>query len=388
MGALLSCPIGPIPELTSDHRSERKGSTMKTKTRLSIVDVPYHAGVMGLALCALLFAFFACGTGGEIVKETSVKSGKLEGLKEKDRAMLDEIKKTVEKEDADDDISKVIEKTPHFTVSEYLAKYPEGKGPEGDYKVGGNDVLNITVYEEKDLSREAVRVSGKGYISFPLIGQLEVSGLATTDIEKLIADKLAEKQYLLNAHVSVMVTEYNSQHFFVLGAVESPGSYPLQARERVLDAISKVKGVEHEKASSRLMLIRTLQPNTAQEQKLVIGINLRDLLDKGDQVSNIHLYDRDVLYVSPVERYYIIGQVNTPGSYDMPENGVTLVEAIGMAGGFTRIASRNSTRIIRLEDGMEKIIEVKVDAITDAGKKIHDVVIKAGDIIVVPESFF
>jgi len=58
------------------------------------------------------------------------------------------------------------------------------------------------------------------------------------------------------------------------------------------------------------------------------------------------------------------------------------------AGGFTRIASRNSTRIIRLEDGMEKIIEVKVDAITDAGKKIHDVVIKAGDIIVVPESFF
>ena len=63
-------------------------------------------------------------------------------------------------------------------------------------------------------------------------------------------------------------------------------------------------------------------------------------------------------------------------------------EALGMAGGFTRIASRNSTRIIRVEDGVEKVIEVRVDEITDAGKKIQDVVIKPEDIIVVPESFF
>ena len=338
-------------------------------------------------LCALLLAVSACST-GEIVKETSVTSGKLNGLKEEDRAMLDEIKKSVEQQDGDDGISKVIQKTPHFTVPEYLVAYPQGRGAESDYPVGGNDVLSITVYEEEDLSREAVRVSGKGYITFPLVGTLKVSGLTTTEVERLISDKLAEQQYLLNAHVSVMVTEYNSQHFFVLGAVDSSGSYPLQARERVLDAISKVKGLEHEKASSKLMLIRTLDPDTDKEQKLVIDINLRDLLDRGDQASNIYLCDRDVLYVSPVEHYYIIGQVNTPGSYDMPENGITLVEAIGMAGGFTRIASRNSTRIIRVEDGMEKIIEVKVDAITDAGQKIHDVVIKPGDIIVVPESFF
>jgi polysaccharide export outer membrane protein len=59
-----------------------------------------------------------------------------------------------------------------------------------------------------------------------------------------------------------------------------------------------------------------------------------------------------------------------------------------MAGGFTRIASRNKTRIIRVEEGVEKIIQVKVDAITKAGKKIQDVVIQPNDVIVVPESFF
>ncbi|NVM20671.1 MAG: hypothetical protein HWN68_02685 [Desulfobacterales bacterium] len=59
-----------------------------------------------------------------------------------------------------------------------------------------------------------------------------------------------------------------------------------------------------------------------------------------------------------------------------------------MAGGFTPIAARNRTRIIRVENGVEKVIEVKVDAITSAGKKIQDVIIRADDVIVVPESFF
>ena len=368
---------------------------MKLRSRLPLVNtpgIPLALGRPGLpallfVLCSLLLGLSACG--GEVVKVTTVRSEKdLGGLKEEDRAMLEEIKKGKDKQEVDSGITNVIEKTPHYTVSEYLAKYPEERDSVADYKVGGNDVLRITVYEEPDLSKEAVRVSGKGLISFPLIGRLMVAGLTTTEIEKLIADKLAEQQYLLNAHVDVMVAEYNSKHFFVLGEVSTPGSYPLQARERIMDALSKVGGVEEEKAGNRVMLIRTFNPDTPEEKKIVIDIDLVNLLKMGDQISNIYLHDRDVLYFMPVEQFYIIGQVRGPGSYDMPEDELTLVEAIGMAGGFTRIASRNSTRIIRVEDGVEKIIQVKVDEITDAGKRIQDVVIKPGDIIVVPESFF
>jgi polysaccharide export outer membrane protein len=96
----------------------------------------------------------------------------------------------------------------------------------------------------------------------------------------------------------------------------------------------------------------------------------------------------DVLFIPAAENFYIIGQVRRPGSYPLTNREITLVEAISMAGGFTRIAARNRTRIIRIEDRVEKIIEVKVDAITDAGKKIQDVIIQPDDIIVVPESFF
>ncbi|UCD86542.1 MAG: polysaccharide biosynthesis/export family protein [Desulfobacterales bacterium] len=338
----------------------------------------------------LCFCMCACGVGGEVVKVTEVNDNALNSLREVDLARLEQIKKARDSQGIDPTVSNMIQKTPHFSVSEYFMEHPEARGTDtADYKVGGYDVLNITVYEEPDLSRNAVRVSADGYISFPLIGRLEVANLTTSEIEELISLKLAEQQYLLDAHVSVMVTEYNSKRFLILGAVKNPGSYSLKARERVLDGISRAGGIDSEqKASKKAMIIRTEDSGTQREHKVVVNIDLEDLLKRGNQISNIFLGDKDVLYVPTAAYFYIIGQVNRPGSFAIPDREITLVEAIGMAGGFTRIASRNKTRIIRVEDGIEKIIQVKVDAITEAGKKIQDVVIQPNDVIVVPESFF
>lgn len=343
--------------------------------------------IIAIVVCVVVSA---CGLRGDVVRVTEVKDTNLSGLGEADRAKLEEIKKARETEQGvDTGLSNMIEATPHFTVSEYLVQHPEARGSGGrDYRLGPDDVLSITVYEEPDLSREAIRVSGDGYISFPLISRIQVAHLTTSEIEKSISNKLAEEKYLLDAYVSVMVREFNSKRFLVLGAVKTPGSYSLHAQERILDGISRAGGVDLEQASKRAMVIRTLHPETDSQRKVVISIDLQNLLKRGEQMSNIYLVDKDLLYVPAAEHFYIIGQVKNPGSYTMPEGEITLVEAIGMAGGFTRIAGRNRTRIIRLEDGVEKVIEVKVDAITEAGKKIQDVPIKPGDIIVAPESFF
>lgn len=342
-----------------------------------------------ILITAITILFGSCVTGGDVVKITTIKESHENVLKEKERAKLEEIRKGTEVKELDEKLNRVLNKTPSLSVSEYLIKYPEASGHSArDYKVGGYDVLNITVYEEQDLSREAVRVSGDGYISFPLINRLKVEGLNTSEIEKLIANKLAEGQFLLDAHVSVMVTEYISKKYLALGPVRNPGSYALRAQERVLDAISGAGGIDTEQASKKAVIIRTVNHGKDRESKVVINIDLNDLLKKGNQVSNLLLRDKDVLIVSSAEYFYIIGQVNSPGSYTMPDTEITLLEAIGMAGGFTRIAARNRTRIIRVEDGVEKIIEVQVDAITKAGKKIQDVRIEPEDVIVIPESFF
>ena len=347
---------------------------------------------------AVSLFIFACGIHGEVVKITTVQEGSLyNGLKKEDLAQLDKIKQGKEDKVIDSSLQTVIEETEHFSVAQYLSEHPEQKGPAGgDYKVGGYDVLSITVYEEKDLSREAVRVSADGYISFPLIGRILVDNLTTSAIERLISYKLAQGQYLLDAHVSVMVTEYNSKRFLVLGAVNSPGSYSLQAQERVLDAISRAGGITmagdsyttQAGAGKTGMIIRAENPNTNKERKIVINIDLQGLLKGKDQISNIFMAGKDVLFIPPAEHFFIIGQIQNPGSYPLTQKEITLVEAISIAGGFTRIAARNRTRIIRIEDGIEKIIGVNVDAITDAGKKIQDVIIQPGDVIIIPESFF
>lgn len=349
------------------------------------------SGRITLAFFALFF-INACGGMGNVASVTSVSNGNIEGLGESDLAKLAEIKKASKKSGSGNDagLKNVIESTPNYTVSEYHSLYYNADTLTAqDYTVGGYDVLSIIVYEETDLSQEKVRISSDGYISFPLIGRLQVDNLTTSEIEYLISTKLAEGQFLLDAHISVSVVGYNSKKFMILGeAVKEPGTYSLQARERVLDAISKAGGIDFEQGGKRCMIIRVKDPYAENEKKIVIHIDLPNLLKGTNQLSNLLLVDKDRIYIPRAEHFYIIGQVQKPGSYPHLEKDISIVEAISTAGGFTRIAARNKTRIVRVENGMERIIKVRIDEITKAGKKGQDINIQPGDIIIVPETFF
>lgn len=352
---------------------------------------------LALAAASLLLLAACGGVDSQVVKVTDVAVAKdlYAGLKSGDVTRLQEIKKsiTTQKDEEDSAMASLLGKTPSFTVPEYLKRYPESRTIGEDYKIGGYDVLSITVYEEKDLTIESIRVSADGFISFPLIGRLHVADMNTSQVQQLIARKLAEGAYLLDAHVSVMVTKYEGRKFSVLGAVKSPGNYPLQAREKVLDGISKAGGVAEGGGSAggeaqEAMVIRVLNPGRSGEQKIVINVDLQGLLKGKDQISNIYLADSDVLYIPRSDYFYIIGEVKNPGSYPFSKKDITIIEALSIAGGFTRIAARNKTRIVRIENGVERIYDVNVDAITKAGKMIQAVPIKPNDLIVVPESFF
>jgi len=89
------------------------------------------------------------------------------------------------------------------------------------------------------------------------------------------------------------------------------------------------------------------------------------------------------------EKVVIIGEVKTPGSYDLPQGRVlTLLEAIALAGGFTKVASIDNIRIIRVEGGKQKYIPVRVSDITKGGDKSKDLILSPGDIIYIPERIF
>jgi len=111
-----------------------------------------------------------------------------------------------------------------------------------DYRVGPQDLLEISVFQVPDLNR-SVRVNTGGQISLPLIGVVDAGGRTAQELEHLIADKLSQS-YLQNPQVSVFVKEYSSQRVTVEGAVKKPGIYSLTGRTTLLQAVVMAGGMD------------------------------------------------------------------------------------------------------------------------------------------------
>jgi len=234
-----------------------------------------------------------------------------------------------------------------------------------------------------------VRVSADGIISFWLLDNVKVADLTSAEVEEKLTELLG-RDYLVNPQVMVTVAEYRSKYVFVLGAVESPGSYPLMREETVLEMISRAGGIDKDEGGNTLVVLRDPSGDgeTSQETIISITIDLGKLLREGDIAQNIPVQDRDVLYIPKSDSVYVFGEVQKPGPVKISGRTMTLLEALTEAGGQTKMAALNRTKIIRVVDGDEQTIRVKVDDIIKSGEKSKDVILRPGDIIVVPESFF
>jgi polysaccharide export outer membrane protein len=123
-----------------------------------------------------------------------------------------------------------------------------------DYRIGPEDLLEIQVFGVDQLSR-TVRVNTLGYISLPLVGNLEVGGLTAQEAETLVATRLTES-YLQNPQVSLFIKEYTTQRVTVEGAVNRPGIYPLRGPTTLLRSIALAGGQGGLSDMSEVMLFR------------------------------------------------------------------------------------------------------------------------------------
>ena len=111
-----------------------------------------------------------------------------------------------------------------------------------DYRVGAQDLLEISVFGVQDLDKE-VRVNSNGQISLPLIGGVMAGGRTIPELEKELASKYANG-FLQNPQVSVFVKEYSSQRITLEGAIIKPGIYPITGKTTLLQAIALSGGVD------------------------------------------------------------------------------------------------------------------------------------------------
>lgn len=257
----------------------------------------------------------------------------------------------------------------------FVANAAEETGKE--YAIAANDILEITVYDESDLST-TVRVAQDGTISYPLLGNIKVAGLTVRALEGDITKLLAE-DYLVNPQVKVFVKQYAK--ISILGEVRNPGSYEMREKLTLTEAIALAQGFNTTANAADIKIVRTLEG-----KKETLDVDFAKILTKA--LDDVELKANDVIIVEPYGSFSIIGQVARPGVYSLKKD-LTIVEAIGLAGGFTPIAAQNGTKIFREEENNRKItIAVPVADIMASPDKRRNVLIKDKDTIVVPESFF
>ena len=248
------------------------------------------------------------------------------------------------------------------------------------YIVGPNDVLAVTVYNQPQLSGKFA-VEADGTLAFPLLGRVAAGGLSIRAVEDKMREALATG-YLKDPQVSVTVDQYRSQQIFVMGEVKQPGSLQFTGSMTLIEALARV-GSTTERAGMEAMIVRSSSGSSAAAPAQnpnassgdTIRVNLQSL-QSGALFQNVALRAGDTIFVPRAETVFVSGQVRTPGEYVI-RTGMTVRQALALAGGVTDRGSTRRIQIIRLVDGKEVTIG------GDLQKPVQ-----AGDTIVAQERFF
>jgi polysaccharide biosynthesis/export protein len=166
------------------------------------------------------------------------------------------------------------------------------------YYIGPEDVLDINVWRNKDLSK-VVMVRPDGRISLPLIGDVQASGLSPAELTADINRRL--KEFVESPAVSVMVKEVNSYSIFVLGQVANPSRYFLKSKTTLLQAITLAGGFTSEADRTRIAILRWQGPRT----EIKLTVNYIDIVLKDGASDNLILRPGDTIVV-PSESMLLI----------------------------------------------------------------------------------
>jgi polysaccharide export outer membrane protein len=164
------------------------------------------------------------------------------------------------------------------------------KASAQDYRIDSGDILEIVTWKEPDFSREEILVRLDGKISFPLLNDIQASGLTTGELKAKIEAGL--KDYVSHPVVTVSVRNPLSQRFYILGEVQNTGEYPLVKHLRVLQAFALAGGFTEWASKDEIILMR----NENGVDK-VYRINYKAIAKGRDLSQNIEIQADDTIIV-------------------------------------------------------------------------------------------
>jgi polysaccharide export outer membrane protein len=169
------------------------------------------------------------------------------------------------------------------------APAPTPATTDASYVIGPEDVLNIDVWKEQEISR-SVPVRPDGKISLPLLNDVQAAGLTPMQLQTALRDAL--KKFISDPQVTVIVTQVNSRRVYVLGEVAHPGAFPMLPHMTVLQALSTAGGFSQFAKESGVYVLRT-----ENGQQKTLPFNYKEVVRGKRADQNIELKPGDTIVV-------------------------------------------------------------------------------------------
>ncbi len=241
--------------------------------------------------------------------------------------------------------------------------------------IGAGDLLKISILGAPDSDQE-VRVAADGNVFLNFIGAVEVAGKTTAEAQSIITKKLVAGGFFTDPQVSVFAKEYATQGVSVLGQVAKPGVYPLLGTRTLFDVLSLAGGTT-DKAGKLISI--THRDNPTKPTTVALSNDAAESVQ-----SNIEVFPGDTVVVSTAGVVYVVGDVLKPSGMVMSSGGMTVLQAIAVAGGTGPTAKLNNAKLIRkTSKGPQETPLALKDMLAS---KAPDVRLQAEDIIFVPTS--
>jgi len=237
--------------------------------------------------------------------------------------------------------------------------------------LGVGDTIRVTVFQNPDLTTEA-RISERGTIVFPLIGEIALGGQTPAGAGNRIAAQLKQGNFMKDPQVTVSVLQVRSRQVSVLGNVARPGRYALDDTNlTITDILALAGGISPGGADT----VTVVTNRNGSEKKL--EINVAEMIAKGSMSPNFEIQSGDTIYVQRAPVFYIYGEVQRAGAYRL-EPDMVVMHALSLGGGLTPRGSERGLVIHRrMPDGAVRKIDAKLSE-----------AVRPDDVIYVKESLF
>ncbi len=254
----------------------------------------------------------------------------------------------------------------------------------GEYRIGVDDILSISVWNHPEMSISNARVRPDGKISLPVVGDVQAAGYTPAELQKEIAAIL--RRYLRGEPiVTVSVIQFNSLKVSVFGAVVNPGSYTFVEPPTPLELIAKAGGMTQNADPSSARIISPDGVSTAVDlSKAILSGGELPELKAGDTLF-IPLSEKSLSRkgADRLIRITVLGGVQAPGTYEFRQTP-TLIEVLSKAGWVSSESSLEKVKVIRTIAGRSESVGVNVREFLRKGDPSLLPALKSGDLILVP----